>query len=47
MVVYGFTPVLPLDDISLTHGHDERISIESLKFSLKVGLEVVLDFVNK
>ncbi len=47
MVVYGFTPVLPLDDISLTHGHDERISIESLEFSLKVGLEVVLDFVNK
>jgi acetylornithine deacetylase/succinyl-diaminopimelate desuccinylase-like protein len=47
MVVYGFTPVLPQDDISLTHGHDERISVESLEFSLKVGLEVVLDFVIK
>ncbi len=45
MVVYGFTPVLPVDDISLAHGHDERISIESLHFSVNLGLELVLDFV--
>jgi len=45
MVVYGFTPVLPVDDISLAHGHDERISVESLHFSLNLGLELVLDFV--
>jgi acetylornithine deacetylase/succinyl-diaminopimelate desuccinylase-like protein len=45
MVVYGFTPVLPVDDISLAHGHDERISVESLHFSVNLGLELVLDFV--
>jgi acetylornithine deacetylase/succinyl-diaminopimelate desuccinylase-like protein len=45
VVVYGFTPVLPVDDMDLAHGHDERISLESLRFSLEVGLETVLDFV--
>jgi acetylornithine deacetylase/succinyl-diaminopimelate desuccinylase-like protein len=45
MVVYGFTPVLPIDDISLAHGHNERISLESLFFSINLGLELVLDFV--
>ena len=45
MVVYGFTPLLVRDDISLAHGHNEKISIESLEFSLKVGLEVVLDHI--
>jgi len=45
VVVYGFTPLLPQEDISLTHGHNERISLESLDFSLKIGLNVVFDFV--
>lgn len=45
MVVYGFTPLLPQDDIALAHGHDERISLASLAFSVRVGLETVLDFV--
>lgn len=45
VVVYGFTPLLPQEDISLTHGHNERISLESLEFSLKIGLNVVFDFV--
>ncbi|MCP4753256.1 MAG: M20/M25/M40 family metallo-hydrolase [Proteobacteria bacterium] len=45
VVVYGFTPVLPSDDMDLAHNHDERISLESIKFGLEVGLETVLDFV--
>jgi hypothetical protein len=45
MVVYGFTPVLPMDDLDLVHGHNEKISLESLAFSLDVGLETVLDFI--
>jgi acetylornithine deacetylase/succinyl-diaminopimelate desuccinylase-like protein len=45
VVVYGFTPLLVQDDIGLAHGHNERISIESLEFGLKVGLEVVLDHI--
>ncbi len=44
-VVYGFTPVLPMDDMGLAHAHNERISLQSLEFSLNVGLETVLDFV--
>ena len=43
--VYGFTPVLPMDDMDLTHGHDERISLASLDFSLRIGLDVVLDYI--
>jgi len=45
VVVYGFTPVLPMDDMGLTHGHNERVSLKSLAFSLNVGLEAVLDFI--
>jgi acetylornithine deacetylase/succinyl-diaminopimelate desuccinylase-like protein len=44
VAVYGFTPVLPIDDVSLAHGHDERISVKSLEFSLKVGLQTIMDF---
>jgi acetylornithine deacetylase/succinyl-diaminopimelate desuccinylase-like protein len=44
-VVYGFTPVLPIDDIGLAHGHNEKISLQSLEFSLNAGLETVLDFI--
>jgi acetylornithine deacetylase/succinyl-diaminopimelate desuccinylase-like protein len=45
MVVYGFTPLLTCDDMNLVHNHNERISLESLVFSLKVGLEVVLEHI--
>ena len=45
MVVYGFTPLLARDDMSLVHNHNERISLESVEFSLKVGLEVVLEHI--
>jgi acetylornithine deacetylase/succinyl-diaminopimelate desuccinylase-like protein len=45
VVVYGFTPLLPTDDMSLVHNHNERISLESLEFSLKIGLAVVLDHI--
>ncbi|MBU2510818.1 M20/M25/M40 family metallo-hydrolase [bacterium] len=44
MVVYGFTPVLPVDDIALAHAHNEKISLETIKYSLKVGLDTVCDF---
>ncbi len=44
VVVYGFTPVLPRDDISLAHAHNERISLETIKYSLKVGLDTICDF---
>lgn len=45
MVVYGFSPLLPQEDITLAHGHNERVSIASLEFSVRVGLDAVLDFV--
>jgi len=44
-VVYGFTPVLPMDDMGLAHGHNEKISMQSLEFSLDAGLETVLNFI--
>lgn len=44
ITVYGFTPLLPEDDIMLVHGHNERISIASLEFGLKTVLYTILDF---
>lgn len=44
VVVYGFTPVLPKDDETLIHAHNERISLDSIKYSLDVGLDTVCEF---
>jgi len=45
MAVYGFSPMLQMDEMNLAHANDERISLESLAFSLEVGLAVVLDYI--
>lgn len=45
MNVYGFTPLLPQDDPSLIHGNDERVSLDSLQFGLKVTLETICDYI--
>ncbi|HNR89374.1 MAG TPA: M20/M25/M40 family metallo-hydrolase [Spirochaetota bacterium] len=45
IAVYGFSPLLPGENIGLIHGHNERISVDSLAFSLRIGLEVVLEYV--
>ncbi len=47
MVVYGFSPMLQMNEVNLAHANDERISLESLAFSLEVGLAVVLNYVMK
>ncbi len=41
VVVYGFDPMLPGEHVA-AHGVDERVSISSLEFGLKVLHEVVL-----
>ncbi len=46
MAVYGFTPLLPGEEIDRIHGRNERISLESLRFSLRVGWDVVRDFIS-
>ena len=46
MAVYGFTPLLPCDNINLAHGNNERISVDSIRFSLDVGLRTVLDYIS-
>jgi acetylornithine deacetylase/succinyl-diaminopimelate desuccinylase-like protein len=43
--VYGFTPLLEIDDISLTHGVNERISLASLEFGLRVSLDIISQYV--
>ena len=47
-VAYGFQPMPPADDLSeylsRVHGHDERISAESLLFGTRVLYEVLKDF---
>ncbi len=43
-VVYGFSPLLPGEAAERIHGHNERISIASLYYSLKIAFEVVADF---
>jgi acetylornithine deacetylase/succinyl-diaminopimelate desuccinylase-like protein len=46
VIVYGFTPLLPREDTSLVHAHNERISLESIRFALETGLDAVLDFIS-
>jgi acetylornithine deacetylase/succinyl-diaminopimelate desuccinylase-like protein len=45
---YGFQPMAPLDNLSeylsRMHGHDERVSAESLRFGTRVLFEVLKDF---
>ena len=45
MVVYGFTPLPPQEDLDLIHGHNERVSLEGLEFSLRVGLDAIMSFI--
>ena len=45
--VYGFTPLLPEDNITLAHKADERISLKSLDFGYRVGLEVLRQYAVK
>ncbi|HSL93057.1 MAG TPA: M20/M25/M40 family metallo-hydrolase [Bacillota bacterium] len=40
-IVYGFSPMLPGEKVNLAHGVDERISLASLEFGLKVLDDVV------
>lgn len=39
--VYGFTPLLPSERIEGVHGHNERISLESLRFAVRVLWDVI------
>jgi acetylornithine deacetylase/succinyl-diaminopimelate desuccinylase-like protein len=45
---YGFQPMVPLDNLSeylsRVHGHDERVSAESLLFGTRVLYEILKDF---
>jgi len=45
---YGFQPMAPLDNLSeylsRVHGHDERVSAESLRFGTRVLFEILKDF---
>jgi acetylornithine deacetylase/succinyl-diaminopimelate desuccinylase-like protein len=45
---YGFQPLAPMNNLSeflsRVHGHDERISAESLLFGTRVLYEVLKDF---
>ena len=45
---YGFQPMAPMDNLSeflgRVHGHNERISTESLLFGMRVLYEVLKDF---
>jgi acetylornithine deacetylase/succinyl-diaminopimelate desuccinylase-like protein len=47
-MAYGFQPMVPTDSLadylSRVHGHDERISTESLLFGTRVLYEVLKDF---
>ncbi len=45
--VYGFSPTLPDVDIRTVHGIDERISVASLGFGLRVAWDVVVDFCSR
>jgi len=48
IVAYGFQPMTPIDNLSeylsRVHGHDERISAESLLFGTRVLYQVLKDF---
>jgi acetylornithine deacetylase/succinyl-diaminopimelate desuccinylase-like protein len=46
-VAYGFCPLLPGEDLRSIHGHDERISVRSLEFGLRVLWDVVTDFIGR
>lgn len=45
VVVYGFSPLLPQEEIFLAHTNNEKISLESIRFSLEVGLRTVCQFI--
>ena len=44
VVVYGFSPLLPGEDLIRVHGIDERISLASLRFGLEVLWDVIMDY---
>ena len=44
-VAYGFSPLLPGEDVRTIHGHDERIGVRSIEFGLRVLWDVVTDFI--
>jgi len=43
IVAYGFQPVLPQEDVRTVHGKNERISVKSLEFGLRVLWDVIGD----
>ena len=43
--VYGFSPLLPGEPLDCIHGNNERISVDSVRFSLLVGFETVIDYI--
>ncbi len=48
IVAYGFQPMVPMENLSgylgRVHGHDERVSTESLRFGTQVLYELLKDF---
>ena len=44
VVVYGFDPMLPGEKVNLAHGVDERITLKSLEFGLKVLEDTIIRF---
>ena len=43
MVVYGFEPFRLSEDDDRSHGDDERLSVENVRFGLEVTYASVLD----
>ena len=41
---YGFFPTLPKDGFPAAHGHDERLSLESLSFAVRTLAEVIAGY---
>ncbi|MEW6723320.1 MAG: M20/M25/M40 family metallo-hydrolase [Bacillota bacterium] len=46
MTVYGFAPMLPDVDARTVHGVNERLSLGSLEFGLKVVWDVIMELVS-
>jgi acetylornithine deacetylase/succinyl-diaminopimelate desuccinylase-like protein len=46
-MVYGFVPLLKKDNINLSHGIDERVSIESLEFSISLMWDIIRELAKR
>jgi acetylornithine deacetylase/succinyl-diaminopimelate desuccinylase-like protein len=42
--VYGFSPMLPNEPVGTAHGHNERISLASIRFELQILWDVITGY---